>query len=72
MSKKYIRRINNLCQQIVSKLYDILSECTCETKKNKMFELKVLESIQNESVKSFDSIYIKHFYKLYRNNDQNK
>ena len=72
MSKKYTRSINNLCQQIVSKLYHILSECSCDTKKNKMFELKVLECMQNESVKSFDSIFIKHFYELYRNNDQNK
>ena len=71
-SRKYIRRINNLCQQIVSKLYHILSECSCDTKKNKMFELKVLECMKNESVKSFDSIFIKHFYELYRNNNQNK
>ena len=28
--------------------------------------------MQNESVKSFDSIFIKHFYELYRNNDENK
>ena len=41
MSKKYTRSINNLCQQIVSKLYHILSECSCDTKKNNLWKTHV-------------------------------
>ena len=58
LSKRNTEITNMLCQTIVYQICKILSKCSCDKKKNKEFELKVLECMQSCRDNSFDSIYI--------------